>query len=224
MKSGQATREDTMIVRMSVIGILLAAALAACARQAQSSMDGKTRLHSVFGFSFLPPPGQNWTAEATDTRITYHKRTDPRQLTFYTLVLAASCTPSIPGEEARLAFVRERKDQWGSDGRFTPVFSSFVPDPAQAACVRYHMRVKDHGARNLGTHPFLLLDVVGRYCPLPQHPAVAVDIVYSIRHVPGYDAARYQAEGEAFLDSLALDLRPADAGIAVGAAQPCDAQ
>lgn len=210
-----------MIVRMSVIGMLLAAALAACAKQAQSSTDQKARIYNPLAFSFLPPPGAEWTEEVESTRVSYHKRTDPWQVTFYTLVLATDCTPALPGKEALLAFVRENKDQWGSDGRFTPVASTFAPETAQASCVRYHMTVKDHGARNLGKHPFLLLDVVGRYCTLPQKPALAVDIAYSIRYVPGYDAGGFKAEGEAFLDSLALDPGPADARIGAVGARSC---
>lgn len=207
-----------MIVRMSVIGMLLAAAVAAWTQGAHSSAGGKSRIYNnVLGFSFLPPPGQKWSEEAGNTRITYTKLTDRSQVSFYTQVLGTSCTPALPGKEALLAFVREHKDQWGSDARFTPVSSTFVSEPAQATCVRYHMGVKDHGARNLGTHPFLLLDVVGRYCIHPQDPATAVDIAYSIRHVPGYDAGSFKAEGEAFLDSLTLESRPAyDGVVAVG--------
>lgn len=47
-------------------------------------------------------------------------------------------------------------------------------------------------------------------------------MAYSIRHVPGYDAASVEAEGEAFLDSLALGPPPAGAGVRQADTLPCE--
>ncbi len=88
--------------------------------------------------------------------------------------------------------------------------------------MRYRVSAQDHGARNLSTHLFLLLHVVGRFCTHPQHSHNAVDMAYSIRHVTGYDAGALEAEGEAFLDSLALGPPPAGAGVREADRLPCE--
>jgi hypothetical protein len=49
---------------------------------------------------------------------------------------------------------------------------------------------------------------VGRFCTHPQNSDVAVDIFYSSRHIPGYDAKDLRAEGEEFLNSLAFYTPP----------------
>lgn len=211
-----------MIARLSVIGMLLVVSSAALAQPVQAAPASKARVHSSLGFSFLPPRGPAWSEELDRTLVRYSKTTDPKEVTFFAQALQLNCMPSVPGKYALVAFVREKKDQWGDDGRFKPLSSSFVPDPALATCVRYRMSVRDHDARNLGRHPFLLLHVVGRYCTHPQHPRNAVDLAYSIRHVPGYDAGPLEAEGKAFLDSLVLGQPPAGAGVMEADTPPCE--
>jgi hypothetical protein len=103
------------------------------------------------------------------------------------------------------AFVKARKNEWGSDGRYTDIMSSFLPDPQQPSCVRYRMTAHDHGAKNRGSHPYLLMWAAGRFCTHPRNPNAAVDLYYSTRYIPHYDARALNAEGHAFLDSLALD-------------------
>lgn len=210
-----------MIVRTAVLGILVAAAGVAWAQQPLPVLRAQVRLHSPGGFSFLPPAGPGWTEKFDSQTIRFSKTTDPAKVTFYTQAVNLYCTLPRPGMNALLAFLRNEKDQWGSDGRFKPLWSSFVPDPELATCVRYQMSANDHEARNLGKHPFLILHINGRYCTHPQDPKAALDIAYSIRHVPGYDAGDLKAEGEAFLDTLAIDPYPAGARLEDFATRPC---
>jgi hypothetical protein len=91
------------------------------------------------------------------------------------------------------------------------VSSSFLAEAQHPSCVRYQMTASDHGANNRGTHAFLLLHIVGRFCTHPQNANTAVDIFYSARHIPGYDAKSLSAEGEAFLRSLAFNKSPIEA-------------
>jgi hypothetical protein len=67
------------------------------------------------------------------------------------------------------------------------------------------MTAHDHGAKNRGSHPYLLMWAAGRFCTHPNNPNAAVDLYYSTRHIPHYDARALNAEGDSFLDSLALD-------------------
>ncbi|MCC2973346.1 hypothetical protein [Massilia sp. IC2-476] len=209
-----------MIARMTLLVSLVLAAGATLAQKPQFAPREKLRVHSTFGFSLLPPPGQDWTEKFDDSAIDYTKKTDPRQVSFYTQALLANCTLPLPGKDGLLAFVRG-KDEWGSDGRFKPVSSSFLPDPGQSTCVRYRMSVNDYGANNRSEHPFLVLHVVGRFCTHPQDAQAVVDIAYSVRHVPGYDARALEAEGEAFLDSLGFDPLPAGQRKTAAFVKPC---
>jgi hypothetical protein len=166
------------------------------------------RINSTLGFSFLPPPGEGWTEEFGKSQVMYSKKTDPTIASFYAGALEIKLQAPLSDKAALVAFVRTKKDEWGTDGRFTHVSSSFLAEAQYASCVRYQMTANDHRANNRGTHEFLLTHVVGRFCTHPQNPNAAVDIFYSARHIPGYDGKSLSAEGEAFLHSLAFNTPP----------------
>ena len=160
----------------------------------------------------IETPASGWIEEFGKSEITYLKKTDPDVVSFYAGALEGKVQKPLTDMEQLLAFVREKKDQWGTDGRYTEVSSSFLPDPQHRSCVRYRMKANDHGAVNRGTHEFLTLHTAGRFCTHPDYPDVVVDMYYSARHVPGYDASRLNAEGEAFINSLIFNAPLAQAG------------
>jgi hypothetical protein len=194
----------------------LLALSAGCGRTGASGAapQGQGRIHSTLGFSFRPPLDKDWTEEFGKNEVMYTKMTDPGTVSFFVGAVDVQLHGPLPDQKALTGFVRQQKDQWGPDGRYTDVSSSFLPEAAQPSCVRYRMTANDHGAHNRGSHDFLSLHVVGRFCTHPQDPKVAVDIFYSARHIPGYDARQLGAEGEKFLDSLAFDTLPAHPALA----------
>lgn len=194
-----------MITRLVLIGVLATAAGCEAAHTAESDGPPQVRVRSTNGFSFLPPPGGDWTEEFTGCQIHYSKKTDPRKVSFFAFAHDCKLDAPLTSKEEIVAFVRKKKDEWGTDGRYANISSSVMPEAANPSCVRYRMEVQDHGASNRGSHPFLLMKVIGRFCTHRQSPNSAVDLAYSIRHVPGFVDTGYRAEGEAFLDSLRLE-------------------
>jgi hypothetical protein len=193
------------IVMMGLMGLMLG-----CGRTdaPEPALQRHERVYSTVGFSFLPPPGEGWTEEFGKSRIMYSKKTDPTVVSVFAGAEEIKLPAPLADTEALLSFVRKKKDAWGIDGRYTPVSSSFLAESQHASCVRYQMTVNDHGANNRGTHEFLLLHAVGRFCTHPRNPVIAVDIFHSTRHIPGYDASSLSAEGDAFLDSLMFNTPP----------------
>jgi hypothetical protein len=147
----------------------------------------------------------DWTEVFRNNKLEYSKKTDPGVVTFLAGAMDVKLHTPFPDREALAAFVRAKKDDWGTDGRYSVVSTSFLPEAQQPSCVRYRMTVHDHGANNRGSHAFLSMHIAGRFCTHPQNPNAAVDIFYSTRHIPGYDATDLHTEGEAFIDSLAFE-------------------
>jgi hypothetical protein len=197
-----------MIAKIVMLGLM--GVTAGCMRTDASEVAPQRhdRINSTLGFSFLPPQGEGWTEEFGKSQIMYSKKTDPTIASCFAGALEIKLQAPLPDKKALAAFVRTKKDEWGTDGRFTDVTSSFLAEAQHASCVRYGMTANDHRANNRGTHEFLLMHIVGRFCTHPQNPNVAVDIFYSVRHIPGYDARSLSAEGEAFLRSLAFNSSP----------------
>lgn len=194
-----------MISGLTLFVVASIATVSAFVSAAEASPLSQQRVRSTLGFSFLPPPGRDWTEEFMGCQIYYTKKTDPKKVSFY--AIAGDCKLDAPlnGKEDLVEFVRQKKNQWGTDGRFRVISTSFVHDAANASCVRYRMDVKDSGANNKGDHPYLLLKIAGKFCTHRRNPSSVVDLAYSIRHVPGYDDTAYSAEGNAFLDSLRFE-------------------
>jgi len=201
-----------MIARTVMVGLLALAAGCGRTGASEAAPQRQGPIHSTLGFAFRPPPGEDWTEEFGKNEVMYTKKTDPDTVSFFVGALDIRFDSPLPDKQALAEFVRQKKDQWGTDGRYTDVSSSFLPEAAQPSCVRYRMTVNDHGAHNRKSRDFLLLRVIGRFCAHPQNPKVAVDIFYSARHIPGYDARQLGAEGEQFLDSLAFDTLPGSSG------------
>ena len=197
-----------MIAKLVMMALMALNAGCGRANSPELAPQRHDRIKSTLGFSFLPPPGEGWAEEFGKSQIMYSKKTGPTIASFFVGALEIKLQAPLPNKDALMAFVRTKKDEWGTDGRFTDVSSSFLPEAHHASCVRYQMSANDHGAHNRGAHEFLLTHVVGRFCTHPANPNTAVDIFYSARHIPSYDANGLSAEGEAFLDSLAFDTPP----------------
>lgn len=194
-----------MIAKLFVgVSIAFVAASCVCAATPGPALQGSAPVYSTLGFSFRPPGGTDWTESFGRNQISYTKTTDPRLLTFYTGVLEVKLSTPLPDAEALLAFVRKEKDQWGSDGRFTDISSRFFAEPAHGSCVRYRIQANDRAANNPAGRQLMFMQVSGRFCTHPHNPETAVDIFYSVRHVPGYDVETLNAEGDAFLEGLAF--------------------
>jgi hypothetical protein len=194
-----------MIAKIVIVGLM--GFTAGCGRTDASGAAPQRngRIDSTLGFSLLPPRGEGWSEEIDKGRIMYSKKTDPAVVSFFAGALEIKLQDPLPDKETLAAFVRTKKDEWGTDGRYTHVSSSFLAEAQHVSCVRYEMTANDHGANNRGTHEFLLMHVVGRFCTHPRNPRTGVDIFYSARHIPDYDARSLSAEGEAFLRSLAFN-------------------
>jgi len=198
-----------MMTKVALLCLIALAAGCGRAHTSENNFPQQVRVRSPSGFSFLPPPGKEWTEKFAGCQISYSKKTDPDKVSFFAIANECKVDLQPSGQEDLIAFVSKTKDNWGTDGRFTNISTSFLPEAGNASCVRYRMEVNDNGANNRGRHAFLLLKVVGRFCTHPDNPGPAVDMAYSIRHVPGFDASAYVAEGEAFLDTLRFE-KPID--------------
>jgi hypothetical protein len=194
-----------MISRIITLSLLIATAACTKADASDIPSPSPARIRSPLGFSFMPPPGKDWRENFGANKVEYLKKTDPAVVTFYAGALETTLPAPLTDPAMLAAFVKARKNEWGSDSRYTDITSSFLPDPQQPSCVRYRMTAHDHGAKNRGSHPYLLMWAAGRFCTHPNNPNAAVDLYYSTRHIPHYDARALNAEGHAFLDSLALD-------------------
>ncbi len=194
-----------MIAKIVIAGLMSLASGCVRSDSSQAAQQSHGRVDSTLGFSFLPPRGEGWTEAFGKNQIMYSKKTDPAVASFFAGALDIKLQDPLPDKETLAAFVRAKKDDWGTDNRFTDVQSSFLVEAQHPSCVRYQMTANDHAANNRGTHAFLSMRTVGRFCTHPQNPGNAVDIFYSARHIPGHDAKDFTAEGEAFLRSLAFN-------------------
>lgn len=206
--------DRTHVQRIACVLIMAACAAlgAACAEPTNTdpSRARGARIHSSNGFSFMPPQGDRWTEEWSDNQILYVRDTEDRTTSFYVGALEGLTRVTWADSSELLAFVREKKAQWGDPDRYVNTTSAFDIEVQHPSCVRYALKADDLGARNAGNASHLVLQGIGRYCRHPDRPDAVVDLYYSIRHAPDTDVGRFIAEGEAFLDSL-LFARPGDA-------------
>jgi hypothetical protein len=178
------------------VGLALACLLVASCRGEAPAPSG--RIPSTAGFSFAAPAG-DWTFDGNGTWL---KRADPAKVSFF--VQADGGPLGTAADEATLLrIVRERISARSEDGsgRYSDTAIETVPVPDQP-CVRYRVSQQDHGANNAGRHDAMALLSRGVFCVNPDDRREAIDLVYSIRHVPGFDATKLIAEGDAVLDSL----------------------
>lgn len=184
--------------------VVLLAASACAAEPATPPADAKARarLRSSEGFSVLPPQGPEWGVAYKGKDVLYVRRTDPDQVSFFVGATDGRLAAKLASPEALLSHVRAKKSQWGGDGRYEVLRETYAADPQHPDCVDYDLSARDRGASNKGRHDYLVMDTRGRFCLHPQAPTSMIDVYYSVRYVPGYDAAALVAEGAAFLDSL----------------------
>ena len=194
---------------LSAIVFILAGAVAACAQLTGTPdavpLTDRQRIFSTHGFSFLPPQQSGWLEKFEKHQITFQKVTDPATVSFYTQAIEGKFPETeTPSTESELvAFVRSKKDDWGPDkGLFTNQSSSIAIEESEKSCVSYRVSAHDRATKHKGHHEFLVLHTVGRFCLHPQDRTAAVDIYYSVRHIPNFDATALFDEGEAFVKSL----------------------
>ena len=184
--------------------IMLLTVVMGCTKSAEEDLSavGPDRIHSSNGFSFLPPQGSGWTEEFGKSEITYLKQTDQRAFSFYAGALEGAIASQVDTDAALLAFVRAKKEQWGVDDRYFDISSSFKIEEKNRSCVRYSLVGNDRDAKDKEGFAFLTMQAFGRFCVHPENRATAVDLYYSVRHPPGFDARSFLVEGETFIDSL----------------------
>lgn len=197
----------TKFIAVAVATVVAGLAVAAAPSE-PSPLQSQQRVSSAYELSFLPPQGSNWFEQLGENQITYFKRTDPKTVSFYAGTLVGKLRSKLSTKEVLVAFVRSKKDQWGNDGRYSETSSSFQVEDKNESCVRYQLSAHDLGANNKAGHDFLMMQTTGRFCVHPQDRTVAVDIYYSVRHVPQFDPKDFIAEGEAFLQSLEFATSP----------------
>ena len=184
---------------VAVLAIVPLVLTVACAAKPEG------RVVSTQGFSFLPPPAPQWREQLRQDEVIYLKQTDPAEVTVYAGALDGKLGAKLDSREALLRFVREKKDQWGVPGRYSGTKTSFAIDEGAPSCVNYDLSTRDHHAKNAAEHDYLLMKVRGRFCLHPQDATSAVDLYYSVRHVPSFEPGALMAEGETFLRSLRFE-------------------
>jgi hypothetical protein len=192
----------------------LVALLVGCAPATEAVLPaeaGAERIFSSTGFSFLPPQDRGWTEEFSQNEVTYLKQTDLEQVSFYVGAIEGITRAALTDEAELVAFVRNKKDMWGPDGRYSETTGRFRVEAQRRSCVRYTLTAKDHGAANKGKHAFLLMTATGRFCLHPDDRTAAIDIFYSARHIPTFDPRSLIAEGERFLEGLDIVALPVTA-------------
>jgi hypothetical protein len=138
-----------------------------------------------------------------ETEIIFQKVTDPTAVSFFAQAIETRFSAPQSTEDELVAFVRSRKEDWGSEGeRYSDRSSTIAIEAHEKSCVSYRVSAHDHHATNKGDHPFLILLTVGRFCLHPRNRSAATDVLYSVRHGPTFDARALINEGESFLRSL----------------------
>jgi hypothetical protein len=184
------------------LALALAVTLAAPAGQGIA----RERVLSTYGFSFLPPAGDEWTEKFEGGNVLYLKRTDPKRVSFFAGATDGEVRVPLATKEELASYVRLMKEQWGGDTkRYVNTSASFFIEGQDETCVQYRLSAHDRKAKNKGGHPFLVMHTVGRLCLRPHDRAAAADIYYSVRHTPTFDPKELIAEGEAFIRSLQFD-------------------
>jgi hypothetical protein len=205
-------RSDFMNLITKFIAVAIATVLAELAVAATppdfSPLRDRQRIHSTHGISILPPQGSDWLEQFGENQISYLKQTDTKTVSFFAGALEGTLQSKLLTKEALLAFVRSKKDKWGNDGRYSDTSSSFQVESENESCVRYQLSAHDRGAINKADHNFLVMETFGRFCVHPQDRTVAVDIYYSVRHVPQFAPKDFIIEGEDFLQGLQFAISP----------------
>lgn len=179
---------------------VLAAALVPVVAKADTSL--RERISSSNGVSFQPPQGYEWEEHFRENEIVYLRKTDFQKVSFYVGVLEGKLRTKLLSDTDLLAFVRSKKNQWGTDGRYSNISTSFEVESDNETCVHYRMLAHDFGAKNRGSEAFLVMQTNGRFCLHPQDRTSAVDIYYSVRYLPTLDPRDLVSDGEIFVRSL----------------------
>jgi hypothetical protein len=167
------------------------------------------RVRSTYGYSLQPPSGDGWTEHFGKNETTWGKKTDASRVTFVAGTDEHRTAAPLATDDALLAYARKMTAVAGDDGsgRYSGLTENHAIAPDQPTCVDYRIASLDHGAKNLGGHDALPMLTRGRFCVHPDDRTAAVNVYYSIRHVPGFEIGALEAEGEALLRSLEFDRR-----------------
>lgn len=131
------------------------------------------------------------------------KKTDTEIRTFYAGATEIYTSKAFASAEDFLAFVKEAKELSQDTTRFQNTKNEYKIDTTIAPlCVSYNQTSEDHGAKNLGSNLFLLVENHGLVCLHPDSQKVSVDVYYSDRSVPSEQNLFLKKEGEAFIQSL----------------------
>ena len=153
---------------------------------------------SSFGYSFIPPAGENWLEGYSPTAIVYFKQTNPKELSFFARAIEVMIKENISSEKDFLDFVESTKaNSIADDLRYKNGIVRCEPDNAISPyCVSYQMTAEDHGAKNLNGNEYLVLIDKGIICLHPKIKNQVIDIHYSSRAIPNLKFTELTKEGE----------------------------
>src|SRR4051812_4017454 len=107
-----------MISRIVTLSLLIATAACTKADASDILLPSPARIRSPLGFSFMPPPGKDWNENFGAKKVEYLKKTAPAVVTFYVGALETTLPTPLTDPAMLAAFVKARKNEWGSDGRY----------------------------------------------------------------------------------------------------------
>lgn len=166
--------------------------------------DRSPRISSL-GFSFIPPPGENWIEKYEKDTILYIKKTSDGTNSFYTIASEFHAKEPFPSADDFLYFVKGMRIGIGVDPsqRFKNEQYEYKLDPDFAPfCVRYHEKLEDHHTKYLKEKKYLVVENFGLFCLHPLKKDVGIDMCYSERYEEGHENTSLRKEGEEFINSL----------------------
>lgn len=172
------------------------------ARNVTPLNDRKPR-QSTLGFTFVPPPGNNWLEEFKDDTVLYMKATSNKTNSFFASATEFHTKTPFPTANDFLNFVKSSRIPKTSSERFKNAQWQYKLDLNFAPfCVRYHEKYEDHGTKYLNKRKYLIVENFGLFCLHLENKEVGVNIYYSERYEEGYENLSLHKEGYEFINSL----------------------
>lgn len=212
------TRGNT--TKRFLVGILVLFALTASVGGGATGLDqglgpvaNPTERHEFYGFSILPPSGDNWFIDTRHARrgipVSFNKRfgagTSAGAEAHSVVALVTADQVDLPyySREAVLEhFRQDMKREWWGEARYKPVsFEGSEDRSLDAVCLRYSVTVEDRGVPGfVGT--MFTLSGRGFRCLHPYDPRLVINVGYSQRFRLGKWIKAFDLEVAPFLKSL----------------------
>jgi hypothetical protein len=158
---------------------------------------------SSLGFSFVPPPGEDWYEKFGEDQITYTKKMNPVSGTLFAEAIEYHTKMEFSAPEQFREWLSSKRNPLDIPPRYKKRSATYELEPTRSPyCVKYIEEFEDREPKYFFGSPFLVVVNYGITCMHPRRHDSLVDIYYSYRYPPNDKKPKLVSEGEGFVNSL----------------------